>query len=150
MAREGWLGRGFLIRREGLDAARSRVGVKAPVELKLTTYNGDRETVGRVVGLRHGVWSIALETYLSPRQASLTVYHELAHVLEAQRVGGFDALLNLQEDELRRARVIGRGQRKHLRRWAIARTPLEREAERLAHAWHREHHLATPRRKSWA
>jgi hypothetical protein len=137
VARDGWYGRGFWIPRERLLLACAAIGIETPVELKLTTYRSDRGTVGRLVGLRNGVWRIAVETYLSPRQGSLTVFHELAHVLQAERVGSFEALLELQDKEFRGARVTGRGQRTYLRSWAISRTPLEQEAERLAKRWHR-------------
>lgn len=142
MARHGWYGRGFTIRRRDLDEACAKLGVIAPVEVKLTRYDDPDGTVGRLIGFVDGTWRIALDTYLPPAEASRTTYHELGHVLQAQRLGGMRELLEQQNHEFSAARLVGRHQRRLLRGRAIARTPLEREAEQLARTWHKQFPIA--------
>lgn len=149
MAKDGWTGKGFAIRRRDVKDACSRLGINAPVELKLTRYDDRAGTVGRLVGLRDGSWRIALDTYLRPAEASRTVYHELAHVVQAQRLGGMQRLIDRQEAEFRAARLTGRDQRRFFRTRAAARTPLEREAEQLARRCHYEAPLAGRLRRTW-
>ena len=149
MAKDGWSGRGFAIRRQDVEDACERLGIKAPVELKLTRYDDRYGTVGRLVGFRNGSWRIAIDTYLRPPEASRTVYHELAHVLQAERVGGMQRLIDRHEAEFRAARLTGRDQRRFFRARAAARTPLEQEAEQLARRWHRQFSLADRRSRTW-
>jgi|SRR6516225_1761101 hypothetical protein len=69
--RRQWRARRYLIAGEDIDAARELLGAVAPVEIRLSRYSYD--TYGRLIGLRFGVWIIGPDTYLSPRQASLTL-----------------------------------------------------------------------------
>ncbi len=144
MAVAEWRGRRFVIRRARVDEERRRLGIVAPVELKLTCYTNQRGTVGCLIGLRDGVWRIALDTYVSAAEASRTVYHELAHIVEAQRLGGMQQLVARHDQELRAAHVIGPRKLSHLRAGWTEEMPIEREAEKLAVCWHEEAPLAEP------
>jgi hypothetical protein len=84
--RRRWRARRYLITADDVDAARELFGILAAVEIRLTRYAYD--TCGRLIGFRNGVWIIGLDTYTSPRQASLTLWHELVHVAQAERAGG--------------------------------------------------------------
>jgi hypothetical protein len=132
-----------LITGEDVDAARELFGIVAPVEIRLTRYSYD--TCGRLIGFRNGVWIIGLDTYLSPRQASLTLWHELAHVAQAERVGGIEQFHELVLSEAEAARLIGRSARRFLWSRAYRRMPHEREAERRGRRGHRESRLARRR-----
>ncbi len=147
MSSEGWYGRRFFIRRQQLEDARQRLGIRIPVELKLTVYTNREGTVARLVGLRGGKWRIALDTHLRANQASMTVYHELAHVLQAERLGGMEQLVAQRKEEEQAAGLIGPNQRKHLRGRAVDRMPLEVEAEQRARRWHKQRPLAEPRKR---
>jgi hypothetical protein len=87
------------------------------VELRITDCWGGA-TAGRVIGFDAGSWRIGLHTYLSPKQASRTLWHELIHIAQAQQTGGLDELDIRVMNELRTARLFGTGQRRFLRGWA--------------------------------
>jgi hypothetical protein len=142
MAKHGWSGERFTITRAALEEACQRVGVQSPVEIVLTRYR--YQTVGRLAGRRDGIWRITLDATLSAREASRTVYHELAHVVQAERLGGLPNLEARYDAQLRAARLIGRSQRRLFRSRTLSRISLEREAERIAKRWHRAVPLTAP------
>jgi len=116
-----------------------------PVELKLVRYTNKWGTVGRVVGFRDGAWRIAIDTTLHPDDAAETLLHELAHVLQAQRLGGIEALFAQADRELLAGRLVGPGARRFFRHRAALRMPLEREAEQLAREWYFEYLIVEPK-----
>ncbi len=145
MASDQWRGRRFVIRRSRIDEARRGLGIVEPVELKLTRYTNERGTAGRLIGLRDGAWRIALDTYVSAAEASRTVYHELAHVVQAQRLGGMQQLVQRHDQELLAARRLSPAQGRFFRAIKAEGMPIEREAEELALRWHQKGPLAEPR-----
>jgi hypothetical protein len=120
------------------------LGITSPVDLSITDYWGGA-TCGRLIGFMEGRWRIGLDTFLSPRQASRTLWHELIHVAQGQRAGGLAELDALMKREVRNARLAGRGQRRWFRGWAYRRMPAEREAEREGRRLHRRLRLARRR-----
>jgi hypothetical protein len=141
MARDGWHGRNYWVPREALDTVRRRLGITDPVEVAIVGSLSD-DTAGKFNGFRDGAWRISLSTHLWFREASLTLHHELVHVLQAQREGGKAFLDALFDTQLLEARLIGHGQRRLLRSWAYRRLPLERAAETRGRLGHRDHPLA--------
>jgi hypothetical protein len=95
----------FVITRADLDETRRSLGIVAPVEIRLTRY-GDR-TCGRLIGFRDNAWIVGLDTYLSPRVASLTLWHELMHICQAQQAGGIGRFDEVVLREALAARVVG-------------------------------------------
>jgi hypothetical protein len=141
--RRRWRARRYLITGEDVDGARELLGIVAPVEIRLTRYAYD--TCGRLIGFRNGVWIIGLDTYLSPRQASLTLWHELVHVAQAERAGGLGQFHGLARSEAQAARLLGRSARRFLWSRAYHRMPHEREAKRRGRRGHRRRRLARRR-----
>ena len=138
-----WRGRRYVITGQEVDATRELLGIVAPVEIRLTRYLDD--TCGRLIAFRNGVWIIGLDTYLSPRQASLTLWHELVHVAQAQQAGGLEQFRDLVLIEAEAARLFGRSARRLLWSRAYRRMPHEREAERRGRHGHRTSRLARRR-----
>jgi hypothetical protein len=138
--RQQWRARRYVITCDELDAARGLLGILAPVEIRLTRYADD--TYGRLIGFRDGFWVVGLDTYLSPRQASITLWHELVHVAQAERSGGLEQFHHVVRSEAEAARLIGRSARRFLLSRAYRRMPHEREAERRGRRGHRRSRLA--------
>src|SRR5947209_6748310 len=134
-----WRGRRFVIRRERLEEACKKLGISDPVELSIRSMEKNK---GRVRGYRDGAFRITLDTYLSRRDASRTLWHELVHVMQAEREGGFEALDARAAKEMREASLEGQNQRKRFRDRTYGGTPLEREAEALGRQAHKELPLA--------
>ena len=94
-----------MITRRDVDAARRLLSIVAPVEIRLTRYLDG--TCGRVIGFRDGVWIVGLDTYLNPRDASITLWHELVHVHQMGKLGGIAQFGEMALREAREARVVG-------------------------------------------
>jgi hypothetical protein len=141
---EQWRAKRYVITRAALDEARRLLGIVAPIEIRLTSYKD--ATFGRLIAYRDGVWIIGLDTYLSARQASITLWHELVHVAQAQRAGGIEQFHELVWDEAQAARLVGPRERRFLWSRAYRRMPHEREAERRGRQGHRRARLARRRR----
>jgi hypothetical protein len=140
-----WRGRRFVVVREELDVRAQDLGVLGQIDIHLTRYTNARGTVASIRALEGGDWRIVLDTTLSPALASESIYHELAHVLQAQRLGGFDRLedlCNAQWQEIVSAAAA--------RRWRL-RTPhpsecsIEIEADELAALWNDQSAIARER-----
>lgn len=139
MGKYEWRGQRFVIRRERFEQACGKLGIKQPVALSIRRVDNNK---GQIVGFRDGAYRVTLDTYLRPRDASITLWHELVHVMQAEREGGWEAFDARGASEMREARLAGRGQRKHFRDWAERHIPLEQEAEKLGRQLHKELPLA--------
>lgn len=131
-----------MITRTDLNTARRVLGISAPVELRITRYRDD--TCGRLIANRDGTWIVGLDTYLS-RQASLTLWHELVHIAQAERVGGVKNFEEMVLEEAVAGRLVGPRERRWFWSRAYRRMPHEREAERLGRRQYRCIRLATTR-----
>lgn len=77
----------FVVLDDEIDRARRMLGIKSPVMVTPTSYPRSR-LKGRYVTMRNGAHRISISRDLSPRQASATIWHELAHALQAEQLGG--------------------------------------------------------------
>ena len=132
-----------MITRRDVEAARRLLSIVAPVEIRLTRYLDG--TCGRVIGFRDGVWIVGLDTYLNPRDASITLWHELVHVHQMGKLGGIAQFGDMALREAREARVVGPRARLFFWKRAYRRMPHEREAERRGRRSHRRFRLAVKR-----
>lgn len=139
-----WRGRRYVITRRDVDVARRLLGILAPVDIRLTRYLDD--TCGRLIACRDGTWIVGLDTYLSPCQASLTLWHELVHVAQAERVGGIEQFDDMVLREAQAARLVGPRERRFFWSRSYRRMPHEWEAERRGRRGHRRRRLAVRRR----
>lgn len=144
MAKDEWRGERFVITRQRLDGARRRLRIAEPVEIRFTRYT-KAGFGGRLSGFKEGSWRIGLDKTLSVNEASRTLWHELVHVAQARRMGGFPVWDKRVQQEMRDARLNGPHPRKFFCGHAYNRMPLEREAERRGRRWHKRFTLADPR-----
>lgn len=117
---------------------------KGMVGLKIVQYTNRSGTVA-AFGWRAGAWRFAVDTNLPPSEASRSVYHEMAHILQAQRLGGLDTFDARVDEEMRAAGLAGRSHRTVFRYSAYENMPLEVEAEELAERLQDELPLADQR-----
>jgi len=66
---------------EALDRARTRLGLKRPVSVKVT---GLRKQAGRYKGLLKGRHQITVSRHLCVSEAGQTVWHEMAHAKQRE------------------------------------------------------------------
>ena len=97
---------------------------KGMVGLKIVQYTNRSGTVA-AFGWRAGAWRFAVDTNLPPSEASRSVYHEMAHILQAQRLGGLDTFDARVDEEMRAAGLAGRSHRTVFRYSAYENMPLE-------------------------
>lgn len=90
---------GFTIDRKALAAAIEQLGLKLPVKIRYNARVGGTQGNYR---LRNGNHDIMLKSYLTPEQASSTLWHELTHAMQAERVGGTSEVWNSYSLEQRR------------------------------------------------
>jgi hypothetical protein len=125
---------GFRIDHDAVDRGRLMLGIQKPVAVRITYY--DRSQIdGRYICERDGVHRIGVDGAQSPKAASKVLWHELAHVLQAERLGGHDAFDRLWRAEMKAADVSAAEWTRGKRGRRYRRTPLEAEAEAVA----REH-----------
>jgi hypothetical protein len=132
---ERWRARRYVVTRAALNESRRLRGIVGPVEIRLTRYKD--ATFGRLIAHRDGTWIVGLDTYLSPRDASITLWHELVHVAQAERVGGMEQLDEMVFREALAARLAGPRERRFFWLRAYRRMPHEREAELRGSEGHR-------------
>jgi hypothetical protein len=137
-----WRGKRFVIKRERLEEACARLGIKQPVELSIRAMKNND---GILRGFRDGAFRITLDPYMSPDYASSTLWHELVHVMQAEREGGWEAYDVRSAREMREAGLEGPDQRKYFRERARRNMPLEREADEIGERCDKELPLARPR-----
>jgi hypothetical protein len=130
-----------ILDRDAVAQACSSLGIGERVEIEFS-HRGAEATTGRLLGWRDGAWRVRLAPGAVASVVSITLWHELAHVMQAEREGGMAALNARLDRELRRARLTGRRQRRWFRGLAYDLMPLEFEAEELAIRGHRRLPLA--------
>ena len=135
-------GHGWKVKLSVITQAARTLGIAGPINV-CVTGRMHASTLGAFDGEKDGVWGIYLDRYLTPRQASLTLWHELVHVAQAERAGGMVELDKRFDRERRAGRLDGPRPLKFFRLRAYHNLPLEREAEDMAQAIHRELPLAT-------
>jgi hypothetical protein len=136
----------FEIRRENVDTARRLLGLRAPAAVSITYYTDD--TTGRYVDRRDGKHRISVAGDISAAEASRTIWHELVHASQIEKLGGvakYDERetrelieKGISEEDLRRGRIPFRRYR---------RIFLEREAEALAREFCKDFPLAKRRKR---
>lgn len=76
---------GFNIMQDALKAAQKELGLVLPVKIRFNARQGRTNGNYRFNTTHH---DIMIKSYLSPEQASSTLWHELTHAMQAERVGG--------------------------------------------------------------
>jgi len=66
---------------EGLDRARTRMGLKRPLTVKVT---GLRRRAGLYKGIREGRHQITVSASLCASEAGQTIWHEIAHAKQRE------------------------------------------------------------------
>lgn len=79
------VGDGFRIMQRALEAAKIELGLDFPVKIRFNSRMGSTRGNYRFKGTHH---DIMIKSYLSPEQASSTLWHELTHAMQAERSGG--------------------------------------------------------------
>lgn len=105
---------GYRINQAALNAAIATLGLKIPVRVRFHARAGSTRGNYRFAPTHH---NIMLKSYLTPEQASNTLWHELTHALQAERSGsvtGWAAECNKQK------------------RYSYRNRPIEREANAMA------------------
>lgn len=144
--RYGW---GWTIRLTSIEEATQILAIADPVNVCITATM-DARTLGAFDREKDGVWQIYLNRFLTTTDASVTLWHELVHLVQAETAGGMQTLDDRRDRELRAARLEGSHQRRLFRLRAYRNLPLEREAEQRAQALHEQLPLATTRDQSRA
>ena len=134
-------GYGWTIELSLIERATRILGIAHPVNV-CVTGRMDMTTLGVFDGEKNGAWRIYLDRFLTTRQASLTLWHELVHVAQAERAGGMRELDRRLDRERLAARLDGPRKRKFFRLRAYQNLPLEREAEERAQQLHKRLPLA--------
>lgn len=137
----------FVIDRDALDRARLHLGLRHPVQARITYYSRDRSLHGRYVDLQDGVHRIALSGEQGWRSASRTLWHELGHALQVERLGSRKAF---DEQIDREMKAAGISLPKGVKWWQARRyreTDLEVEAEDVARRHARPWRLCRPRNR---
>lgn len=123
-------GAGWHLDRRALNAAAKQMGLKLPVHVKTNSKYGGKNGTYRFkpaskapAGLRvanaTAFHNIVVKSYLTPEQATATLWHELTHALQAERAGSVEAWNRFTRDQ---------------RRWPYARRPIEIEARKVSAA----------------
>lgn len=108
-------GGGWTLSRRKLIAAAKELGLSYPVVVKQTSREGEQRGAYR---LKPGpLHSITVKSYLTPKQATMTLWHELAHARQAELSGTASGWRATLRDE---------------NRTPYWRRPIEVEARRLA------------------
>lgn len=106
---------GFRIDRKALNAAIDALGLDLPVDIRFHARVGSTNGNYRFDGRRH---DIMLKSYLTPEQASSTLWHELTHAMQAERAGATTAAWSSVQREQAR--------------WSYWNRPIEREARQMS------------------
>jgi len=139
-------GCGWRIQLSLIEQAIEILGIVNPVNV-CVTRTMDVTTLGALDGEKSGTWQICIDRFLTPTQASLTLWHELVHVAQAESAGGMHELDERLDRERCAARLDGPRKRTFFRLRAYRNLPLEREAEDRAQTLHTKLPLATVRRR---
>lgn len=83
--REDIQGGGFKIDQAALKAAQDFLGLTLPVKVRHSSKLGATQGNYRLSHRRGNHHNVMLKSYLTPEQASKTLWHELAHAMQAER-----------------------------------------------------------------
>ncbi len=78
------MGPGWKLSYTNLKKAKAELSISRPVHVKQTSRQGGRRGA---YAFRAGEHCITVKSYLTPEQASRTLWHELAHAMQAERSG---------------------------------------------------------------
>lgn len=78
-------GGGFKIIQSALKTAQEELGLTIPVKVRFNARQGNTNGNYRFRGTHH---DIMVKSYLTPEEASSTLWHELTHAMQAERCGG--------------------------------------------------------------
>lgn len=81
---------GWILDPEALDRARTRMGLKFPLTVKVT---GLRKHAGRYKGILNGRHQITVSRHLCVAEAGATVWHEIAHAKQREGHGSHEAFM---------------------------------------------------------
>lgn len=123
-------GTGWKLDRRALNAAAKSLGLKLPVHIKTNSkYGGTNGTYrfkdaakaprGFAMANASAYHNIVIKSYLTPQQATETMWHELQHAVQAERAGSVIAWNAFTRDQ---------------KRYSYKRRPIEIEARRVASA----------------
>lgn len=86
---------GFRVDQAALRDACDLLGLKLPVRIRFNSRVGSTNGNYRFAGTYH---NIMLKSYLTPEQASSTLWHELTHAMQAERAGSLSAWAQVQSE----------------------------------------------------
>lgn len=111
---------------DAVERAANELGLQSDVRVLVRHY---KYGSGRYIGSRDGVHHIGLHADLSPGEASMVIWHELTHALQAERLGGYDGFVARWSAEMKAAGLSAQ-QAARAEGRLYNRTALEREAIR--------------------
>lgn len=114
-------GPGFRVDQQALKQAIALLGLKVKVKVRFHARNGSTLGNYRFAGTHH---NIMLKSYLTPEQASHTLWHELTHAMQAERAGSKEGWS---------------AEHRRQRRYSYQFRPIEVEANKMADKM--SHHL---------
>src|SRR3954452_15910642 len=98
-------GRRFHVPLDAVAGALRELGLQHPVAISVVPMgNFD----GRYIGLKNGVHRISVRARSSPRRASWTLWHELGHAMQSERLGSGEAFAQQWDAEARAAGIQSR------------------------------------------
>ncbi len=107
---------GYRVDAEALKAAIELLGLKLPVKVRHNSRVGSTRGNYRIT--KDGTHDIMVKSYLTPEQASSTLWHELTHAMQAERAGAnWTAWGRAINDQ---------------KRWPYSRRPIEIEAQQMS------------------
>jgi len=111
------------------------LGLTSPVRVTFVKYGPMSDQGGRYVRLGETGHRLSVCGHATPREASSILWHELAHAVQVERLGGHRLFEQLWARELREAGISWRQLRESAYSVRAYRSmPLEREADRVAAA----------------
>jgi hypothetical protein len=116
----------FRVDTDAMDQASAALGLLLDVRVFVRRYEYPS---GRYIGVRGGVHHIGVDRDLSAPDASRTLWHELTHALQAERLGGHKAFERQWWAEMREI-GLSRRQASRASGRRYRRTALEAEAAR--------------------
>lgn len=81
---------------DAVRLARARLGLRHPVEVKITSQ---RSTAGRYKGLAESRHRVTISTHICPSEAGQTLWHELTHARQRERYHNHTAFMRALDAE---------------------------------------------------
>lgn len=92
---------GFTIDRQALAEAKRLLGITKPLDIRQTSRHGSQNGNHQFDGLKH---RIMVKSYLTPDEATSTLWHELTHCRQAEQAGGRMEWREVVNSQKRRSR----------------------------------------------